>query len=249
MGFGRGQGVGIAGLKAKVSGVNAKIAAILAGLLVLNLAVAYLWISHTRAPWEPSLVVAPDVSRGVKPLIVAERPWMPSVTVAAPVAVSPAVPPPPVSAPAAEAALVCKQWGPLIVDDAARVQLTLAGWGGRVEKKSVSDTLGYIVYWPADRVKGGEGLAELKDKGITDLFMMQSPAALKGGVSLGIFRVHEAAQTHLDNLTKKGIDGLKIAPREGLTKTLFVLTGNAAQMAQVTQWHQDLRRGALEPCP
>ena len=154
-------------------------------------------------------------------------------------------------APAQKATLAvteCKQWGPLLLDDAARVQTALGGWPGRIEKKSVGEIQGYMVYMPADKLNGVQGMLALKEKGVSDLFVMQSPPTLKGGASLGIFKTREAAEAHLANLQKKGIEGLQMAPREGLSKTVFILRGTPEQMRQLGTIQKDTRRGSLSAC-
>lgn len=132
-------------------------------------------------------------------------------------------------------AAACIEIGSFSAADAQRFEAQLAALGLKA-KSSVrtlaGETSGYMVYVPAsaDKNTPQDILAELRQLGITDFFALPQSSALRGGVSLGIFKTEEGAQTQLANLTKKGVRNVRIQPRGAALaggQQLFQLRGLA----------------------
>ena len=129
----------------------------------------------------------------------------------------PASSPLPASAPTAESA--CFEWGEFSGADIDRVAQALQKLqlGGRLSRHDVGHTIGYWVYIPPlkDKAMVAQKVAQLKERGVTDYFVVQDAGAWMNAISLGLFKTHEAAQNFLDGLRTKGIHSAKIGEKAG----------------------------------
>ena len=148
---------------------------------------------------------------------------------AAPVAAAPApvpAPPPvpapapaPASAPAAPSLVACVQTGPFNTSDARRFESRIAALnlGARETRIDVpfQDITSHLVYLPP--AGGREGaqkrIADLKEHGVENFFIMQGDTPLRYAVSLGVFKTDGAAQKLVAELQKKGVRGVRVLPR------------------------------------
>jgi hypothetical protein len=130
----------------------------------------------------------------------------------APAAVAPEPEPAPVT-------IACIQAGAFTAGEARRFESRLArlDLGERVTRTSVpfQEITSHLVYLPPNGGKEGaeRRVAELKEKGITNLFVMQGDSPLKWAVSLGVFKTDAAAQTLVAALGRKGVRGVRVLPR------------------------------------
>lgn len=126
--------------------------------------------------------------------------------------------PAPVSPPAADI-IACTQVGAFAASDARRFETRLArlALGERASRTSVpfQEVTSHLVYLPPNGGKEGADrrVAELKEKGVTNYFVMQGDSPLKWAVSLGVFKTQTAAQTLAAALGKQGVRGVRILPR------------------------------------
>ena len=60
-------------------------------------------------------------------------------------------------------------------------------------------------------------VAELKEKDISEYFIVQEAGANQYAISLGLFKNETSAQTHLANIKLKGIHDAAIVPRNSPT--------------------------------
>jgi hypothetical protein len=232
-----------------------QIALVLGGVLLLNIAAGFLWSSELRLPWQhkPSLVSDADPTNGQVDII---RPWIPEPKATKPKQSRFARKPKQntedkatlvvQSKPAVED--TCKVWLTQTNDDASKIKQVLNKWQGQSEKVQLGDVLGYVLYLPAERVKRGMSLIELKEKGVSELFFMQSPPELRGSISMGIFKAEAAAIAQKKALAAKGVEGLKIVIKEGTPRTAFRLTGTPEQLAELPVLQSQLKRGVLRAC-
>lgn len=139
----------------------------------------------------------------------------------APAAQAPAAepaPPAPVPAPAAET-IACTQAGPFAPGDVRRFETRIGrlGLGDRVSRTSLpyQEVTSHLVYLPPNGGKEGADrrVAELKEKGVANFFVMQGESPLKWAVSLGVFKTEAAAQGLAAALGKQGIGGVRVLPR------------------------------------
>jgi biotin operon repressor len=169
----------------------------------------------------------------------------PATKAAAPAAapVAPAVPatPTPVSAAAAvvppEPVKVavpvkkvesCAEWGEFSGTDLTRAQEALATLklGNDLSQRTVELDHGYWVHIPPlkKRTDVDKKVAQLKERGIKDYFVVREKGKWQNAISLGVFKSEEAAKKHLDELRSKGVRSARIGQRQSrLRYTVFLV--------------------------
>lgn len=126
---------------------------------------------------------------------------------------------PPEPAPAPVETIACTQAGSFAAGDARRFEnrINRLGFGERQSRTSVpfQEVTSHLVYLPPNGGKDGADrrVAELKEKGISNFFVMQGEGAMKWAVSLGVFKTDTAAQSLVAALGKQGIRGARVLPR------------------------------------
>jgi hypothetical protein len=140
-----------------------------------------------------------------------------------PAAPAPAAPTPAASTPAAPTPaaplLACVQAGPFNAGDARRFENRTArlDLGPRQTRLSVpfQEVSSYMVYLPPAGGKEGadKRVAELKERGIDNYFVMQGESPMRYAISLGVFKTEAAAETELAKLGRQGVRGVRILPR------------------------------------
>jgi hypothetical protein len=143
-----------------------------------------------------------------------------AVDTAAPAAAAPASPQPadPIAAPVA-ATIACTQAGAFAAGDARRFEVRIArlGLGQRAVKTSMpfQEVSSHLVYLPPSGGKEGADrrVAELKEKGVENFFVMQGESPLKWAISLGVFKTDAAAQNLVALLGRQGVRGVRVLPR------------------------------------
>lgn len=141
-----------------------------------------------------------------------------AATPAAPAETPPAEPVPPPPAPAVET-IACTQAGPFAPGDVRRFETRVnrLGLGERVSRTTVpfQEVTSHLVYLPPNGGKEGaeRRVAELKEKGVANFFVMQGESPLKWAVSLGVFKTEAAAQGLAAALAKQGVRGVRVLPR------------------------------------
>lgn len=143
---------------------------------------------------------------------------------------------PTVAAPAAAAAvadkpaaapLACVEIGNFLLADARRFEAKLAPLelGDRQARRNApgQEVTGYVVHIPPNGGKEGaeRKVAELKQLGVTNYFIMSDNPTLRWGISLGVFKTEPAAQNLLAALNKQGVHSARIAPRMSGSKQLI----------------------------
>lgn len=142
----------------------------------------------------------------------------------------------------------CLVWGPLLQSESARVQDSLANWGGETDRLERQVPVGYVVYLPQDIVNSGVGIDQLSGKGINDMFYITTPGPLQGTISLGLFRDADRANTQKDELARRGVEGIQIRERLGPVRVFFQLRGVPNQIESVRAIFNLNRKGELKPC-
>ena len=162
----------------------------------------------TALPAEPAPVAPPALSTA------------PGAAESAPAATGAAVPAAalaPASGPAPAATLACLEIGPLAEPEAARLadRLRTAKLAGAVEVRAGGESTTYMVYLPplSTRAEADRKVAELRAKGVSELFVIQEPAPMRNAISLGVFRSTEAATHQVETLAARGIKGVKVQSR------------------------------------
>lgn len=131
-------------------------------------------------------------------------------------AVLPAVP---AAMPAASAAVACVETDAFTAFDARRFETRLArlDLGARQTRLTVpfQEVSSYMVYLAPQGGKEGADrrTLELRERGITNSFVMQGESPLRWAISLGVFKTEAAARTEQARLAKQGVANVRILPR------------------------------------
>jgi hypothetical protein len=124
----------------------------------------------------------------------------------------------PVSAPAAPA-VACVETDAFAAFEARRFETRLArlDLGARQTRLTVpfQEVTSHLVYLPPQGGKEGADrrTLELRERGVTNSFVMQGESPLKWAISLGVFKTEAAARTESARLTKLGIANVRVLPR------------------------------------
>ena len=131
---------------------------------------------------------------------------------------APIAPPAPVPAPTAQL-IACVQAGPFSSADARRFEsrinrLDLAARPARVDIP-FQEVTSRLVYLPPNGGREGaqRRAAELKERGVSNFFIMQGESPLRYAISLGVFKTDGAAQKLAADLGRQGVRGVRILPR------------------------------------
>ncbi|MBW8899991.1 MAG: SPOR domain-containing protein [Massilia sp.] len=125
----------------------------------------------------------------------------------------------PVSAPAPAPAFACTEIGPLDAANARRFEARLAALdlGDRQSRQTVQaqDVTSWLVHIPSQGSKeaADRKVAELRELGVTNFYVMQGDSPLKYAISLGVFKTESGAEALLAQLGKQGVHTARITPR------------------------------------
>ena len=127
----------------------------------------------------------------------------------------------PAPAPSAPAtpAYACLETEAFAAPDARRFETRLARLelGARQMRLAVpyQEVTSHLVYLPPNGGKEGaeRRVAELRERGISDYFIMQGDSPMRWAVSLGAFKTEASARTLAAELAKKGVQGVRVLPR------------------------------------
>jgi hypothetical protein len=225
-------------------------------LLVLANLAFFAWASITRegAGGNPNarLEIAPESIKLLKAAgqVVSDRPDQSKAKPGKPV-------PPTPGKSAAAAPSACMEWGIFAGPAVAKAEAALARLEIAPERieRAVADAGGYWVYMPPLKTKADADrkLAELKDLGVTEYFIVQEPAKWRLAISLGIFRTEEAAQAFLLKIRERGVRSAVAARRENFLKQVafFVREPGDSTVARLTLIQQEFPGSELKagPCP
>ncbi|MGI4719131.1 MAG: SPOR domain-containing protein [Janthinobacterium lividum] len=130
----------------------------------------------------------------------------------------PAVETPSEPAPAPET-IACTQAGVFAAADARRFETRVNRLGFRDRQSRIGvpfqEVTSHLVYLPPNGGKEGadKRVAELKEKGVENFFVMHGDSPLRWAVSLGVFKSEAAAQGLVAALGKQGVRGVRVLPR------------------------------------
>jgi hypothetical protein len=122
----------------------------------------------------------------------------------------------------------CAEWGEFSGEDLLRAQqgLDVLKLGDRLSQRSVEQDHGYWVYIPPTRKRAQveQKIAQLKEQGVKDYFVVQEKGQWLNAISLGVFKSNEAAQKFLASLQDKDLGPVKLGLRKSkLRFTVFVM--------------------------
>lgn len=130
--------------------------------------------------------------------------------------------------PAPAAQRDCVELGYFDAAEARRFETQVAALslGPRLSRRSVPEIERYIVYIPPlpDKEAADRKAGELRRLGVADFYVFTENSDLRWGISLGVFKIEEAARSHLATLMEKGVRSAKTIARPGTaSKTVFQL--------------------------
>lgn len=93
-------------------------------------------------------------------------------------------------------------------------QLARLKLGVQPSRQEVSEAGSHMVLYPpqGSRAAAEKKVEELRQAGVTELYVLGENSAHPWGISLGVFRAEEAARVQLANLALKGVQGATLAP-------------------------------------
>lgn len=125
----------------------------------------------------------------------------------------------PVPAPAPAKPLACIDVGTFSAGESKRFESRLASLdlGERQSRQPVQaqDVTNYLVNIPPQASKDAaeRKAGELRERGVTNFFIMSGDSPMKWAISLGVFKTESGAQTLLAQLNKQGVHSARITPR------------------------------------
>ena len=122
--------------------------------------------------------------------------------------------------------LPCYEWGNFGTQDVERALVLLATMNPapKFTQRKVEETAGWWVFLPpqANKPAADKKVAELKQLGIAEFYVVNDEGPNKFAVSLGVFKTEDGARNYLETLTRQGVKTARLAERETkVTKTLL----------------------------
>lgn len=118
----------------------------------------------------------------------------------------------------ATASLTCWEWGEFSDGELKLVDAALSSKiaGGNPSKRQIEHTSGYWVFIPPlpDKASTTKKIAQLKNLGVTEFFVVQETGAWHNAISLGVFKTQDAAEHYLEILRNQGVRSAKIGKRD-----------------------------------
>ena len=182
-----------------------------------------------------SPVSAPVVSAPASIHVPASAPapaHLPTIPASTPVptpASTPASTPVPVAAATVATRVAnCAEWGEFSGDDLTRAQqaLSMLKLGDNLTQRAVERNHGYWVYIPPlkKRANVEKKIAQLKERGVKDYFVIQEKGKWLNAISLGVFKSKDAAEKYIAMLRTKDVRTAKLGERTSKLKyTVFVI--------------------------
>ena len=149
----------------------------------------------------------------------------------------------------------CVELGGFGPDDTRRVDTLLEqlGVNTQFEKRQTQDEASYMVYLPPYRSQADaeRAIANLRNIGISDLYLIVDNSPQRLGISLGLFKTEAAANTQMSALAKRGLRSLRIGRRETtLVRTWYqVRNPGADTLAALDNLRRQYPTQELNDCP
>jgi hypothetical protein len=126
--------------------------------------------------------------------------------------------------------LSCAEWGEFSGADLARAQQELSELklGDRLTQRMLEQDHGYWVYIPPlkRRTAVEKKIAQLKERGVQDYFVVQEKGKWLNAISLGVFKTEAAAQKYLASLQAQDVRSAQFGERKSKLKfTVFAIKG------------------------
>jgi SPOR domain len=124
-------------------------------------------------------------------------------------------------------ASICLEWGEFLDVELKQVEDSLEALdlGGKLTKRQVEHMIGFWVYIPPlkDKAAINKKIAQLKERGVSEYFIVQEAGTWMNAISLGVFRTEEAAQHYLNKLRSNKIISAKVGKRNSKHKLSIMM--------------------------
>jgi hypothetical protein len=165
--------------------------------------------------------------------IVASAPAPGATAVPAAPAAAPAPPPAPAIQAAAPGPAACRLVAGLSLAEAEKLRAALAATAGLTAVvKPEAETASYWVLVPpqTSRAAAIKKVAELKQRGVTDSYVVTDEGPHQFAISLALFKTEPAAEDFLARLAKKGVKSARIEPQQKAPERAQVEVRGAANI-------------------
>lgn len=148
----------------------------------------------------------------------------------------------------------CVEVGSFTAAQARRLESQLAALvpGQELVRLEREEASSHMVLIPP---QGGRNAAEqraaqLRERGITDFYILQESSPHRWGISLGVFKNEQGARAHLANVTQQGVNNAQIVEHSmALPQVVFRLRGEPQALhAAVDKWLQSFPRYERRDC-
>mgnify|MGYP001342183611 CR=1 FL=1 len=147
---------------------------------------------------------------------------------------------------------ICLEWGEFLDAELKLANNALSGLGlaKNVIKRELEYEIGYWVFIPPlkDKAATSEKIAQLKDRDISEYFIVQEAEIWQNAISLGVFKTQEAAQKYLSFLKGKGVRSAQMGERGSKLKVSILRfnDADAATEVQLTELQQTFTGSELK---
>lgn len=192
---------------------------LLAGVNLLVLAIGQGYLGSFRSETREPARLKNQLQVSKLTLLTQEQATAPAAPPTAEATATPAVPAP-------QPSYACTEVGNFLLADGRRFETQVAALdlGDRQSRRNVAgqEISSYMVYIPPQGSKEGADrkAGELKQLGVTNYFIMNESSPLRWGISLGVFKSENSAQSQLASLNKQGVHSARIAPRYSASKQM-----------------------------
>ena len=151
--------------------------------------------------------------------------------------------------------LSCMEWGEFSGTDLLRAEKALGPMklGNRVKQHLVEYANGYWVYIAPMKthIQVEQKIAQLKERGVADYFVIQEAGPWQYAISLGVFKTEDAAKKFLGKLRAQGVKTATLGERASKLKyTVFVLNHlEGAVSSQIAALRKDFPDSELKLVP
>ena len=150
---------------------------------------------------------------------------------------------------------MCLEWGDFSGADLklAADKLSEMKLGNKLDKRQIEQVIRYWVYMPPQKNKAGveRKIAQLKDRGINEYFVIQEEGSWRNAISLGVFKTQEAAENFLKYLRTKDVRTARVGARAGKQKaTTFIFNDVSPEVGDsLSSLNAEFSGGELRSVP
>ena len=149
----------------------------------------------------------------------------------------------------------CMEWGSFTLADAARAELALEplALGARLTQRRTYEPVSWWVFIPSQgsRQSALKKVAEIKQLGVRDYFVVQEEGEHRWAVSLGIYRSEDTAQARLSALRDQGVSDARVGARGNAVPKVWLQVDSvdASLQARLKVLARQIEGSELKDCP